>query len=66
MATDAAAATQKIVSAGLICRSVGCMPAKVLAAAEELELEPAMIVDERKYFSAQDAEAIAAHLALQR
>jgi hypothetical protein len=66
MATDATAATQKIVSAGMICRSVGCMPAKVIAAAEELGLEPTLIVDDRRYFSAEDAEKIAAALADRR
>jgi len=66
MAIDAVAATQKIVSAGMICRAAGCMPSRVLRAAEELGLEPALIVDERKYFSAEDAEKIAQHLADRR
>jgi hypothetical protein len=52
----------KLTSTGLISRSLGVMPGKVLTAARELGIQPALTVDERAYFSAADADRIAEHI----
>lgn len=57
------AAPQKLASLAHVCCCLQVMPDRVRAAAAELGVQPALTVDERVYFAADDVDRIRQHLA---